>query len=597
MKTAHSKFLAFSLVALMVFFNVPFVSFAASVTPVPYEGNDNAVSWSGNMMKLDPAPKNGEYKDLIASIGDEDILGEEGELIVTISGTEENDDKEIVTFSWSSNIPVKMVSVKGGNGYNLYTYPDDTQSDTGLIAPDNKGISHITFFYEDPIITGNLRVTKRLTSEYDVEIPDGTFWFQLKVNEGINYGLPFSIETVDGIGYKEFEVPYEFYSVVELDNKGHEMPSGFVEIEADDTLKEGNVDEVDLLLTVVNQYTPSDEPLGTLRVTKRLTTEYDVDIPDGTFWFQIKYNEGMNYDLPFSIETVGGIGFKEFEVPYEYYAVVELDNEGHEMPNGFEEVAAEDVVKEGTVDEDDLLLMVVNHYTPNTPDLETIQLQINKQVVDAADNPLSRPGVDFEVTLTSEPYESREAPTNWAGAYPITTALGKSFSYSYDGWPYGLIMQYNLKETIIPTNYSFLRFEVQFEYDSESDDTFETFTTNDLDLNLWGESQKEEIPNRILVTVVNLYTPPQQDDDDDDDDERPQREPEEDEPVVEVEEEIIVVDTPVTPLAVPEVETTVVPVVEVPLATLPQTGEVPSALFYGLGSLISGIGVFMKRKH
>ncbi|CEG29179.1 LPXTG cell wall anchor domain-containing protein [Bacillus sp. B-jedd] len=55
------------------------------------------------------------------------------------------------SFDWSSNIPVHKVYVKAGTGGNWYDFPAGSQGGKGLVAPENKGISHIAFYYkEDP---------------------------------------------------------------------------------------------------------------------------------------------------------------------------------------------------------------------------------------------------------------------------------------------------------------------------------------------------------------------------------------------------------------------------------------------------------------
>jgi hypothetical protein len=64
---------------------------------------------------------------------------------------------EPVSFSWSADIPVCFVIVKTGNvegsvSAHLYKYECDSpvRGDTGLGAPDGKGISHVTFCWNGP---------------------------------------------------------------------------------------------------------------------------------------------------------------------------------------------------------------------------------------------------------------------------------------------------------------------------------------------------------------------------------------------------------------------------------------------------------------
>jgi hypothetical protein len=58
------------------------------------------------------------------------------------------------TFSFTSNIGVDVVIVKGGNVSNVYTYDPESTGDTGLQAPINPktgepfGLSHVSFCYD-----------------------------------------------------------------------------------------------------------------------------------------------------------------------------------------------------------------------------------------------------------------------------------------------------------------------------------------------------------------------------------------------------------------------------------------------------------------
>jgi len=61
------------------------------------------------------------------------------------------------TFSWTATLPISAVIVKTGTiepttgdyAY-LYEYGSDGYGDTGLYAPGNKGISHVTFYWNVP---------------------------------------------------------------------------------------------------------------------------------------------------------------------------------------------------------------------------------------------------------------------------------------------------------------------------------------------------------------------------------------------------------------------------------------------------------------
>jgi LPXTG-motif cell wall-anchored protein len=80
----------------------------------------------------------------------EDGTFDDGVLFVTVDVTDTADGQ---VFSWTSNIGVDVVIVKGGNASNVYTYDPESTGDTGLHAPVNPsggfaGLSHISFCYD-----------------------------------------------------------------------------------------------------------------------------------------------------------------------------------------------------------------------------------------------------------------------------------------------------------------------------------------------------------------------------------------------------------------------------------------------------------------
>lgn len=63
----------------------------------------------------------------------------------TITITAYLDDGELKSFDWDSTEELGVIMVKAGSGcYLIYTY-DGAKGDTGLMAPDGKGVSHTTF--------------------------------------------------------------------------------------------------------------------------------------------------------------------------------------------------------------------------------------------------------------------------------------------------------------------------------------------------------------------------------------------------------------------------------------------------------------------
>ena len=52
------------------------------------------------------------------------------------------------TVDWSSTFGIDAVIMKAGTGANVYSYNPEATSDTGLMTPEGKQISHITFCYD-----------------------------------------------------------------------------------------------------------------------------------------------------------------------------------------------------------------------------------------------------------------------------------------------------------------------------------------------------------------------------------------------------------------------------------------------------------------
>jgi LPXTG-motif cell wall-anchored protein len=90
-------------------------------------------------------------------------------LTVNLVVTETNDEDEPIVFSWTSNIGVDVVIVKGGNASNVYTYDPESTADTGLHAPVNAsgmfaGLSHVSFCYDIEQVTTTSSTTSTSTT-------------------------------------------------------------------------------------------------------------------------------------------------------------------------------------------------------------------------------------------------------------------------------------------------------------------------------------------------------------------------------------------------------------------------------------------------
>jgi hypothetical protein len=83
-------------------------------------------------------------------IGDE-IVFSNADLSVTVTVTDIKDDGEIIQFDWEATIVIDGVFVKAGDGGNWYDYVGNgffPTSDTMLVTPDEKGVSHFSFCYD-----------------------------------------------------------------------------------------------------------------------------------------------------------------------------------------------------------------------------------------------------------------------------------------------------------------------------------------------------------------------------------------------------------------------------------------------------------------
>jgi uncharacterized repeat protein (TIGR01451 family)/fimbrial isopeptide formation D2 family protein len=100
---------------------------------------------------------------------------------VTIVITD-SESGEAVEFSWTSETPIDLVIVKGGPTANLYFYDEET-ADSGLTAPGRKGISHISFCFDEE--EPDVSVSKSADFEGQELLPGGSLTYTITVtNEG-----------------------------------------------------------------------------------------------------------------------------------------------------------------------------------------------------------------------------------------------------------------------------------------------------------------------------------------------------------------------------------------------------------------------------
>jgi LPXTG-motif cell wall-anchored protein len=151
-------------VLIAIVFGLVFLLSVSPATAAPdsvatFSGNDNNLaaeypqySWT----KLDPAPAGTHIIDL-----------GNGKAITIVVSTRQG---HTYVASWSSNTPIYLISIKGGDGYNLYFYTGGAtgDSDANLESPANNGgniadISHIAIGY--------LTVTETQTPPVETQTP------------------------------------------------------------------------------------------------------------------------------------------------------------------------------------------------------------------------------------------------------------------------------------------------------------------------------------------------------------------------------------------------------------------------------------------
>ncbi|HOT18224.1 MAG TPA: hypothetical protein PLB07_11305 [Bacteroidales bacterium] len=130
------------------------------------------------------------------------------------------------TFDFVSEYPVCKVIVKAGRGAIVYSYPEGTYEDQGLIGFQSKGISHVTFCYAEP---------PELIIAFKVQYNDG---IRNKYGESVGTMAFVSTEWCGVLGYN----PYPTTSSIEIARPGFGV-IGTAVIDNKDvtiTLNEGN---------------------------------------------------------------------------------------------------------------------------------------------------------------------------------------------------------------------------------------------------------------------------------------------------------------------------------------------------------------------
>ncbi|MTI67175.1 MAG: hypothetical protein FH753_11340 [Firmicutes bacterium] len=226
----------------------------------------------------------GNDKDLSSEVTDLDSCKIEADNLLT-SQTYTEDEKTVTIEvyegkyikSWDSNLLVKHVFVKGGDGGNLYTYEPAEYSDNNisLHSPEKNekipDISHVTFYFQN---LGYLELTKLVEGK----APEGEFEITV---------------------YDEEDNIVEVINIVKGETKTIELEPGSYSIEETESNKADSISysNQDIMVvegetidvTVTNKYEEEEPKPGYLTVTKIVEGE----APEGTFKVTI-YDEEEN---------------------------------------------------------------------------------------------------------------------------------------------------------------------------------------------------------------------------------------------------------------------------------------------------------------
>ncbi len=416
---------------------------------------------------------------------------------------------------------------------------------------------------EEPDPLGSLTIEKVLTGDPE---PAGTnnFTFQIThPDESITN------ETIDGAGTITLdELALGTYLIEEVES---EMPANFSLVSDNNlvvTLSEQNLEDSVAFTNDYDEPQEPEEPEGSLIIEKEIFSEFYPDATN-TFTFSI---EGLEYSSTRTIDGEGEVTISGLAPGS--YTVTETG-----MPEGFTAVAI--VSGETLLEADSMTVDVVDDGTTRV---------IVRNVYNEPEEPEEPEGsLTIEKVLTGDP---EPAGTN-NFVFSITgTEFSDTVTIDGEGEETlsGLVPgNYTVTETSMPTNFSFVSIMANDDVITASQSVEITVVDN-------GER---------TVVFTNAYNEPEDNDEpvDDDDDEDEPNGPTTfiDLTTDEVEIEEPVPQAPALPkrpkVINPPDEEIVLdePIPEAP-AALPQTGELPPSLFYGLGSLLSLMGVTLKRK-
>ena len=451
------------------------------------------------------------------------------------------------TVDWQSNNPVKFVWVKGGNGGFLYTYSLASTSGSGLFAPDNRGenrpkISHVIFYFGEGSEQPSYDYITVKKVNLDGSSPEN-ITFKLKDIDG---------EIIEKLTDSQGKIVFGPLPVNESYKLSEVVPKGYMtDLEKDKAVTVGETIEV--RNTKMLKLTPmcTDKP-GELRWRVRNTNSVAVDFT----WDIYKTKQLGASTAPASSDI------------YFYSTKQERDNTARIFVNGIQNdvkaanynlcenpLMQEFTVKKIVVDKEDKVINDDKTFTVEF--IKDIHRRYSIEVMNGKTNP------SVEIKSTSP------------GAISL---------------PFGDI--YVPVEYIDDKNYELVGF--YFEEDKEG------YPEKELPIYPGDSHSTIVVVNRKLGS--NIPENPPGDPGTPSNPDRPERD-RPDPPTLTVTPPIVIDSEEVPAGPVPEAPPVVEepPVVieeeEIPAAPiLPKTGEIPPALFYGIGTIATALGLTMRRK-
>ena len=423
----HWRVTLIVLIIGLLAFGGAIVGLSASVPCQPVSGNDPnasdlATPEGCDVLKsykvADEPPKNKTYTS--------------GDFTVTISNM--NGD----TFDFVANQPVYYVFVKGGvitpgdPGGCLYSYmPDGTLSDTGLGALPGHGISHVTFYWCEPVIpdTGCLKVIKAWDDLDSGETYTGSISVEIRDSQGELAGT-LTLED-DGNGVWEDELcglPLGTYTFEEVSVPGWE-PS----YDPDDrklVVEAGEEPATGAIGTITNTYI---EEFGALEVKKSINRARSGD-QDIEFTAEVEGPDGFFEEIKFSVtesKLLEDLAIGE-------YTIREIN-----IPPGFRRVSPAEVKVNLTADNIDVVQVVtITNSRPRNGNGEdpTGSIRVKKEFVgDVQPGPADN-AKTFTINITG--------PENY---------LNQSFSVNDSWYKSGLPLgTYTIEEVDVPDGYTLM---------------------------------------------------------------------------------------------------------------------------------------------